>query len=48
MATMGNRDMAAFPWVQAVGIVLLIVAGFYAAQHPNTLFYYIVKIIATP
>ena len=35
-------------WWQLLGILLLIVAGMYAALHPHSFFYYLVKFIATP
>jgi len=37
-----------FSWGKAVGIVVLLVAIFYASQTPHSIFAYIVKFILIP
>jgi hypothetical protein len=37
-----------FPWAKVVAIALLVVAVFYASQHPHSLFAHIVKFIIIP
>jgi hypothetical protein len=42
------KKSSEFSWGKAIGIVVLLVAIYYASQNPHSIFAYIVKFILAP
>lgn len=45
---MAGMERGGFSWGYMAGFILLIAAVFYAVQHPQSPFYYLVKMLLIP
>jgi len=43
-----SEKKAKFPWAQVIGIVVVIMLGFYCTTHPNGFFSHLFKAILAP